>query len=364
MKFGLFLPSSRSNIASTAVTANSASYSFHRQVVTEAEELGWDFALAAVKLRGVGGASHFWDEFLDSFTLITGLAEATAKIQLYASAGILTMPPPLTARMAMTLEQVSNGRCGVNIVTGWSPEEYGQMGIWPGDDYLSRRYDQAAEYVTIMRELWATGRSDFSGRYYQMNDCVLGPTPEHEIPLLNAGSSPSGLAFAANHVDMAFFHSRGRDEAGLAHLRDDIARLNKVSADAGRQVSPYVALTIILDETDELAEARSARIRDGFDEVAWRKMTGVMSVDQSKGGNAERVANVGEGPDNRAFFNSDVITGSAATVAAEINRMASEVPGIGGLVVGTDDFLGTVRRFGRDVIPLLSSEARQAASLT
>ena len=62
------------------------------------------------------------------------------------------------------------------------------MGLWPGDWYYDRRYDYASEYVTILRELWATGHSDFSGEFFTLHDCRLSPRPQAgHVPLVCAG---------------------------------------------------------------------------------------------------------------------------------------------------------------------------------
>lgn len=45
------------------------------------------------------------------------------------------------------------------------------MGIWFGDDYFFRRYDYFIEYVQVLRDLWGTGKSDFKGDFFIMNDC-------------------------------------------------------------------------------------------------------------------------------------------------------------------------------------------------
>lgn len=50
-------------------------------------------------------------------------------------------------------------------MTGWQKPEYEQMGIWPGDDYFSRRYDYLTEYVQVLRDLWGSGKSDFKGDF-------------------------------------------------------------------------------------------------------------------------------------------------------------------------------------------------------
>jgi hypothetical protein len=71
------------------------------------------------------------------------------------------------------------GRFGVNLVTGWQKPEYEQMGLWPGDEYFSKRYDYLTEYVTVLRDLWGTGRSDFKGDYFTMNLLYLHSLSVH-----------------------------------------------------------------------------------------------------------------------------------------------------------------------------------------
>jgi pyrimidine oxygenase len=77
-----------------------------------------------IKLHGFGGKSEFWDHGLHSFTLMAGLASVTTKIRLYASTAVLTIPPAIVARMASTIDSISGGRFGVNIVSGWHKVEY------------------------------------------------------------------------------------------------------------------------------------------------------------------------------------------------------------------------------------------------
>ena len=117
---------------------------------------------------------------------MAGLAAVTKRIQLFATCAVLTMPPPIAARMAVTIDSISHGRFGVNIISGWQRREYTQMGIWPGAEHYKRRYQYCAEYVTIMKELWATGRSDFKGDFFKMDDCRCSPLPSAPIPIICA----------------------------------------------------------------------------------------------------------------------------------------------------------------------------------
>jgi hypothetical protein len=66
------------------------------------------------------------------------------------------------------------------------------MGIWPGDDYFASRYDYLTEYVQVLRDLWGTGRSDFKGDYFTMNDCRVSPQPSQPMKVICAGQSDAG----------------------------------------------------------------------------------------------------------------------------------------------------------------------------
>ena len=117
------------------------SFALNKRVVQTAEKLGFDFALSMIRLHGFGGETEFWDHGLESFTLMAGLASVTSRIKHYASTAVLTIPPAIVAGMASTIDSISGGRFGVNIVSGWHKVEYTQMGLWPGEAHFSRRYD-------------------------------------------------------------------------------------------------------------------------------------------------------------------------------------------------------------------------------
>ena len=155
MQLGVFIPIGNNGwLISTTSPQYMPTFDLNRTIVEKAERFGFDFALSMIKLHGFGGPSQFWDHNLESFTLMAGLAAVTTRIKLFATCAVLTMPPPITARMAVTIDSISHGRFGVNIISGWQRREYTQMGIWPGAEHYKRRYEYCAEYVTIMRELW------------------------------------------------------------------------------------------------------------------------------------------------------------------------------------------------------------------
>ena len=66
------------------------------------------------------------------------------------SFGLLSILAALsTPRMGVTIDSISHGRFGVNIVSGWAKDEYEQMGLWPGEAYFGYRYDYSTEFVTV-----------------------------------------------------------------------------------------------------------------------------------------------------------------------------------------------------------------------
>lgn len=210
MKIGVFVPIGNNGwLISTNAPQYMPTFELNKTIVQKAEHYDFDFALSMIKLRGFGGKTEFWDHNLESFSLMAGLAAVTSKIQIYATAATLTLPPAIVARMASTIDSIAPGRFGVNLVTGWQKPEYEQMGMWPGDEYFSRRYDYLAEYATVLRDLWGKGQSDLKGEFFTMNDCRLSPRPEKPVKMICAGQSDAGMAFSAEYADYNFCFGKG-----------------------------------------------------------------------------------------------------------------------------------------------------------
>jgi pyrimidine oxygenase len=352
VKFGLFLPGgTRGHIMSDGIAPpGEPTYEYHKRLVVQSEALGYEFALAAVKFRGMGGRTRYWEDYPDSFTLIAGLAEATDRITLYASCSTLAYPPALTAKMSSTLSEMSDGRCGLNLVTGWYKREYEMMGPWPGDSHYANRYDQATEYVTVVRQLWTEGRSDFKGEFFQMDDCRHGPVPKHDIPIVCAGGSPRGMRFTANMADIAFLGPSSWDT-----LDTQLAVLDAEQKAAGRRVSAYVTTFVVIGDTDEEAEQIMARIQAGTDWQARATAMGQASADPkpTPGSVAETV---GSEAANAPFMGNMALHGSPETVAAEVDRLAQTRvgdTGVEGFVICFVNYLEDAQRFMSDVVPLM-----------
>lgn len=351
MDVGVFIPIGNNGwLVSTTSPQYKPSFDLNRQIVQRAEHYGLDFALSMIKLRGFGGKSEFWDYNLESFTLMAGLAAVTSKIQLYASVAVLTLPPAMAARMAVTIDAIAPGRFGINIVSGWQKPEYAQQGLWPGDEYFGYRYQYSAEYVQIMKELWATGQSDFKGEHFTMNDCRLLPQPPGSIKIVAAGLSQTGMAFAAEHCDYNFVASSGFNTP-TAFARTN-AHLMNAAAQTGRDVGAYVLIMVIADETDEAAMAKWAHYAAGKDPEALAWVVDQAAADKHSG--SATTAKFMGIPDQAVNFNMATFCGSYVNVARMLDEAAT-VPGTKGLMLTFDDFVVGIEQFGTRIQPLMTT---------
>ncbi len=358
--FGVFLPiGSNGWILSETAPLYKPTFDLNRRITQRAEEFGFGFVLSMVKFRGNGGVTRHWDFCLDSFALMTGLAAVTSKIKLYASCSPITMNPALVARMAVTAQDVSEGRFGINIVAGWNRGEYAQMGMWPGADFFSYRYDYASEFVHIMRELWATGTCTFHGEYFDIEECMCLPMPEHPIEIVSAGFSPRGKKFIGEYADFHFGAGSSVEQSSASN-----ALLLSEAGKTGRNVGAFATASLVIGDTDEDAHAKVLRYSEGADTEAIAYVTSQYAMDTAKdGSSAQIIANSKqtEGPRSPFYGGGWPTAGSPATIARHIDQLAS-VPGTVGIMLTFDDFIEGLERFGTEVMPLLECRSADVAS--
>ena len=325
------------------------SFDLNKEIALKAEKYGVDFLLSMIKLRGFGGKTEFWEYNLESFTLMAGLAAVTEKIKIYATCPTLVIPPAFCARMCNTIDSISHGRFGLNLITGWQRPEYSQMGLWPGDEHFRNRYTMLGEYAHILRELWATGVSDFKGEYYQMDDCRVQPLPDrrHEDHLRRlVGRGPRFLGAICG---LRLLPRQGRQHAHRL-------RLEQRAADGGdRQDRPRRARStpsfmVIAAETDEEAMEKWIWYREGVDRgggrLARRAGRGRQDLDHHQRPPARR--------QGRARSTSTWARWSAPTKASRgCSTRSPTVPNTGGVLLTFDDFIEGTEKFGTRIQPLM-----------
>ncbi|WP_158809584.1 pyrimidine utilization protein A [Beijerinckia sp. L45] len=351
MEIGVFIPIGNNGwLISENAPQYMPTFELNKTIVTEAEKYGLDFALSMIKYRGFGGKTEFWDHNLETFTLMAGLAAVTSRIKLFATAATLTMPPAIVARMASTIDSISNGRFGLNIITGWQKPEYSQMGLWPGDEFFARRYDYVTEYVKILRELWTTGQSDIKGEFFTMDDCRVSPKPTAEMKVICAGQSEAGMAFTALYADYNFCFGKGVNTPTA--FAPTAARLKAHTAKTGRDVTTYALFMLIADETDEAAFAKWEHYKAGADTEALAWLTQQSAAD-TKSGPDTNVRTMAD-PTSAVNINMGTLVGSYANIARMLDEVAT-VPGAAGVLLTFDDFIIGMRDFGERIQPLMTT---------
>jgi len=350
MQVGVFVPINNNGwLISENAPQYKPSFDLNKEIAQRAEHYGLDFLLSMIKLRGFGGKTEFWEYGLESFTLMAGLAAVTERIKIFATCPTLIIPPAFAARMCNTIDSISHGRFGLNLITGWQPPEYTQMGVWPGDEHFRNRYQVLDEYAHILRELWETGVSDFKGTYYTMDDCRVRPQPGGDMKIICAGSSDAGLAFSAKWADYAFCLGVGvNNPTGFASNNERLAKVLEVT---GRDVSVFVLIMIIAAETDAEAMARWEHINAGvdIDAIGWLAEQGAKDTVNTDT-NVRQLA----APEGAVNINMGTLVGSYETIARMLDEMAA-VPNTGGVLLTFDDFLEGIEAFGTRIQPLMQS---------
>lgn len=358
MKFGVFLPNgSNGYIPSAGSPVYLPTYQHNLDITVEAEKQGLDFVLSMMKYRGFGGDTGYWDACLESFTLMAGLAAQTTRIGLFPSVTVLAHHPALCARMIATIDDISKGRCGLNIVTGWNKPEYIQMGLWRGDEYYDRRYEFANDYLTIVKEIWREGRVTHQSEFFDLDDCIVEPRPSRKIPIVCAGQSPKGQEFTAAMGDHNFV---------IAHpqaLPDIVTGVQQKAAIHGRKVGTYGLFHLIIADTDQEAESIGQDIIAKGDRGAMKNILTSAALDTNAGGTSDRMKqglalSLEDG--NMALMGIPAIHGSPATIAKKIDAIA-RTTGIDGMLFSWPDFVSGIRDFGEQVMPNLTCKGGKNA---
>jgi pyrimidine oxygenase len=262
-------------------------------------------------------------------------------VKIWATLHAILHNPAVAAKMIATLDHISNGRAGLNIVAGSYRGEFEQMDAW--DDTLSHdaRYDLTEEWTQILKRLWSEPRVTFKGRHFDFKDCVSEPKPLHRPELICAGMSPRGFDFSVRECDGCFIGGRDADETRAASLR-----AKELAAGLGKTIKTYCMMTVIAAPTDAEAQAKAQKYRDGLDEGAVAGMLQSYGVPSSgKEGNAMTARAQGA-------FMTQTVTGSPASCAAQIEQFLRHCQ-IDGLMFIFDDYAAGLRTAGREILPLL-----------
>jgi len=212
-----------------------------------ADRAGMDFILPIARWKGFGGETKAREHSFETFTFAAGLAAATSRIALFMTVHVPLVHPLYAAKALATVDHISHGRAGLNIVCGWNPDEFAMF----GGKLVERPYDQAAEWSDILFKLYnADAPLDFEGQYYTLHHAVTSPSSvQRPRPVtMNAAFGPPGRDFAARHCDFLFTTFTDM-EAGKAQIAD----MQQRATLAGREMGVYTVAHVVCRETEKEA---------------------------------------------------------------------------------------------------------------
>jgi len=236
----------------------------------------------------------------DPAVLVPAMAAVTRHLGFGITANLSHEPPYLFARRMSTLDHLSQGRLGWNIVTGFldsTARAHGQASQTRHDE----RYDRADDYMALVYQLWEGSWADdavladpasgqyarpervrtvrHQGPYYQLEAIHLSePSPQRTPLLFQAGASARGLRFAARHAEALFLPNQGLQ--GTAQL---VQQLNGSLQAQGRTRDSYRLLTslevVVGRDADEARDKYADYARHARPQAALVQLASATGID-------------------------------------------------------------------------------------
>jgi dimethylsulfone monooxygenase len=225
-----------------------------RAIAQTADRMGLELFVPVARWKGYGGVTNYAGPSFDTFCWAAGLAAVTEQAYIFSTCHVPTMHPIVAAKQLTTIDHISGGRSGLNIVGGWFRPELEMF----GRELLEhdRRYDMAEEWTEILLSLWREREEfDYKGEFFTVNGGYSEPKPlqQPRPPIMNAGGSGRGMDFAARNCDVLFAYVQ--DDEDLSDAKAAVDRVKDLAQSYGRSVQVWTQAYVVCRETE--AEARA-----------------------------------------------------------------------------------------------------------
>ncbi|RDW69879.1 hypothetical protein BP6252_08899 [Coleophoma cylindrospora] len=212
------------------------------------DDAGIEFMLPIARWIGFGGDTDYHGNILETVTWATGLLALTKRLNVIATIHTAVNNPVAVAKQIATIDQISNGRIGLNVVAGWNQPEYEALGLAMKSSH-EERYAYAQDWFDVIQKLWSTkGPFNHDGQYFQLKGVYGDPRPSHRIPIVNAAGSGEGRSFATRNTDILFTPA-----IDLTRSKPEIEELKKMAKDAGRDVGVLTFSHVVCRPTEKEA---------------------------------------------------------------------------------------------------------------
>ncbi|HEY9068070.1 MAG TPA: LLM class flavin-dependent oxidoreductase [Burkholderiaceae bacterium] len=213
---------------------------------------------------------------LDPVPLVSAMAAATSHLGFGVTVNLSYEQPYLLARRFSTLDHLTRGRIGWNIVTGYLDSAARAMGL-PQQAEHDERYDRADEFMEVVYKLWEASWADdavphdrsarvyarldrvhrivHEGRHFRVDGVhLVEPSPQRTPVLFQAGSSGRGRRFAARHAECVFISGQTRDAARalVRGVREEAQRAGRQPGD----IKVFMGATVVTAASDAQAHAK------------------------------------------------------------------------------------------------------------
>ena len=346
-EFGVFLPVANGGwIISSTTPPLDGLWKQNLAASITADQVGMDFVMSMGKWRGFGGVTDHWGTQMESVTMMAAIAQATRRVKVWATVHTLLHNPAVVAKMITTLDHISGGRAGLNIVAGAYKAEFEQLGA--GGDSLEHdeRYALAEEWTAISSSGCGPSPASIStAASSRWTTACSNPKPlsQPHPELICAGMSDRGFDFAVREADACFIGGRTAAERQAASRR-----AKQIAQSYGKQIKTYAMCTVVHAETDGEAEALARRYAEGVDLAAVVEMLAAWGVAPER---------LESGAAAQGAFMTETEVGSPATCADKIEEFLTYAE-LDGLMLIFPDYVEGLKMFGADILPGLQGGLR------
>ena len=291
---------------------------------------------------------HASNEILDVFTWAAGLAQATRYSSVFATSHAPTMHPLLVAKQCATIDAISNGRCSLNIVGAWNRREFDMFGIELMEH--DQRYVYLEEWLRILGKLWTHPLEfDEESKFFRMKKAISRPQPIQKggIPVMNAAMSAVGMRFSAKNSQIGLISVQGDRPEDWRPQVEGYKRMAR--EEFGREVQLWTNASVVQGDSQKDAEDY---LRCYSVECSDKEALDSVMLTISKENNIPL-----DSP-QLAFIRQRMARGAGHPLVGTAEHIADELiaisrVGIDGVIMTWLDYIDGLKRFTRDVLPLL-----------
>lgn len=348
LKLGVFGLNGWPPVMTTVPELTHPTWPMSLEIAKEADAAGYEAIVPYARWLAFSDTQHPSGVAFDTFTWAAGIAAQTTYSAVMATVHVPVLHPLIVAKAAATIDHISNGRAALNIVVGGYREEIELFGA----TFLEHdaRYEHGTEWTECLKALWGSDEPvDFEGSHVRLTAGMSQPKPiQHPYPaLMNAGGSPAGRRFTATHCDIAFIPAQSNDDDVIASQVDEYRSIAREHSN--RELQVWATVYVVQRDSYEEATEYVNYYVDERGDLAYAD--GLM---------AQMIENTQQFPPDvyaavrrhlMAGMSAVGLLGTAEDIAERLQRLSAA--GLDGVLLVWVNYADGIRRFNREVIPLL-----------